>query len=367
MDYQVIATGAPPLHPGLVPAHPILLPPATPWIPRTGSSELRPDMRPALLVLIPALITLLPAVLSSNTEPGLPAPSNVHIDSYNMKHIVKWDPVKVKDESMPVMYSVGFQLYRDFRELCINITETECDFTEKIQSTWRGKMMVQAELGSRRSEWVVLPDFQPSKNTIIGPVKSLDLNSHSENLAVDFSPPFSPIPDVLAIEYNLSYWKEDSREKKTVNLRSARTYVLDNLERYTNYCVQVYAHTPYIKGLMSDPVCKTTVTDMTYIVVLVCVLVFVLIVGIIGLLVIPEKPLHQAVSKIKNWLDGPYRIPSHVLDYLEDPPPLAQQEYTQNTLEEQQCDHISIVLLDPCQDDHEEMRPDHHQSDSDKT
>lgn len=41
---------------------------------------------------------------------GLPAPSNVHIDSYNMKHIVKWDPVKVKDESMPVMYSVGFQL-----------------------------------------------------------------------------------------------------------------------------------------------------------------------------------------------------------------------------------------------------------------
>ncbi|XP_077336084.1 interferon gamma receptor 2-like [Lithobates pipiens] len=322
-------------------------------------------MQPALLVLIPALITLLPAVLS-NTEPGLPAPSNVHIDSYNMKHIVRWDPIKVKDESMPVMYSVKFQLIVELRELCVNITETECNFTEKILPSWRGKMMVWAELGSRRSEWVVLPDFQPSTNTIIGPVNSLNLHSHFENLAVDFSPPFSPIPDVLTIKYNLLYWKEDS-EKKTVNLTSSRTYVLDNLERNTNYCVQVYAYTPDIKGLMSDPVCKTTVTDNTYIVVLGCVFGVLLIVGIISLLVIPERPLHQAVSKIKNWLDGPYRIPPHVLDYLEDPPPWVQQESTQNTLEEQQCDHISILHLDPYQDDHEEMRPDHSQSGSEKT
>ncbi|XP_040194832.1 interferon gamma receptor 2 isoform X2 [Rana temporaria] len=325
-------------------------------------------MPPALLVLIPALITVLPAVLSSNTEPGLPAPSNVHIDSYNMKHIVRWDPVEVKDESMPVMYSVRFELYMDFRELCVNITETECDFTEKIESFWRGRMKVRAELGSRRSEWVVLPNFQPSKNTIIGPVKSLGLNSHSGNLAVDFSPPFSPIPDVLVIYYNLSYWKEDSEEKKTVDLHSSMTYVLDNLERNTNYCVQVYAYTRSIKGLMSDSVCEKTVTDYTLTVVLVCAFGVVLIFVVISLSVIPDKPLHKALSGIKDWLDGPYRIPPHVINYLvENPSPLVHEESTRHILEEQQCDHISIVEMDLYQDDHEEMPPDHSQSDSENT
>ncbi|CAI9607587.1 unnamed protein product [Staurois parvus] len=324
-------------------------------------------MQPALLLLIPALIALLPPVLPSDTEPGLPAPSNVCVDSYNMKHIMRWDPVEVKGDPLPVIYRVGFELYSGLRELCVNITETECDFTEKIFPFWRGRPMVRAELGLRRSEWVVLPNFQPSINTTIGPVKSLVLLSNSGKLIVEFSYPFSPIPDVLKLNYNLSYWKENSEEKKTDNLHSSMTHVLDHLESNANYCVQVYAFTHFIKGLLSDPVCETTATDITYKIVLGCIFVFVFIIGLISLFIIPDKPLHLVLSRIKNWLDGPYRIPSHVLDYLEDPPPLVQTECTQSTFEEDQYDHISIVQLDPFLDVSKETRPDHNQLGSEKT
>lgn len=57
-----------------------------------------------------------------------------------------------------------------------------------------------------------------------------------------------------------------------------------------------------------------------------------------------------------------------LLQYLvEDPPSLVHEESTRNILEEQQCDHLSIVQMDLYQDDHEEMPPDHSQSDSENT
>ncbi|KAM5181312.1 interferon gamma receptor 2 isoform 2-T2 [Mantella aurantiaca] len=312
------------------------------------------------------LIVLLPGVLPSSAEPGLPAPSNVRIDSYNMKHVVRWDPVEVKDEPMPVMYSVEFEMHNEIRELCTNITETECDFTGKILPFFRGKPKVRAELGARKSEWVVLPNFQPSKNMTIGPVQSLVLHSRSGKLTVDFSPPFSPIPSGWTMTYNLYYWKENSEKKNSVDPSSSTTYLLDNLEANVNYCVQVYASTHYIKGLMSDPVCEITNTDFTLIVVLGCVFGFVFIFGVVSLLVIPDKPIHKAISGIKNWLDGPYRIPSHVLEYLEDPPPLIVVECNPNTFDDH-YDHISIAPVEFYKHVNEESSPDHSQPSSEKT
>ncbi|XP_072254348.1 interferon gamma receptor 2 isoform X2 [Pyxicephalus adspersus] len=316
-------------------------------------------MRPTILLCL--------ALMAGLGRPSdLPAPSNVRIDSYNMKHVVRWDPVEVKNERIPVRYSVEFEIYKASCELCSNITEMECNFTEKIPHYFKGKLKVRTELGSRRSDWVVLPDFQPSKDTTIGPVKSLILHSHSGKLTVNFSPPFSPIPSIWTMNYILFYWKENSGKEVEVDLHSATTYLLDNLEKNANYCVKVYAFTHYIKGLMSDPVCEITHTEITLFVVLGCVFGAVFIFAVIGLFIVPGKPLYKAFLKIKIWLDGPYRIPSDIIEYLEDAPPSVFMECPLN-ISCEQYDRLSIVGLDLSQDNNEETCPDDSQQGLEKT
>ncbi|KAG8547859.1 hypothetical protein GDO81_027284 [Engystomops pustulosus] len=94
--------------------------------------------------------------------------------------------------------------------MCVNITETQCDFTDKIQPFWRGHYMVRAELGEQRSSWVQVSDFQASKHTKIGPVQSLVVQPHAKALTVDFSPPF---PSEPPLRYLLYYWKEGAENK----------------------------------------------------------------------------------------------------------------------------------------------------------
>ncbi|XP_073440697.1 interferon gamma receptor 2 [Dendrobates tinctorius] len=249
----------------------------------------------------------------------LPAPTNVHIDSYNLKHSVRWDPVQVPNTQPPVTYRVECELLPTVYLMCVNITETHCDFTDKIQHFWRGKYKVRAELGEWWSAWAQAPDdFQASIHTKIGPVRSLVLEAHANTVTIDFSPPFSPVPHNFRMKYLLYYWKEGTPDKMEVPLGVSTHFILENLEELTVYCVQVKACTDIIEGQLSDPKCAKTMrreyTGKELVVIVTCVLLVCVICSVVGYVIYRYNAL------LKHFLYPPFRMPNHIQEFLENLP-----------------------------------------------
>ncbi|XP_069800806.1 interferon gamma receptor 2 isoform X2 [Dendropsophus ebraccatus] len=275
----------------------------------------------------------------------LPAPTNVYIDSYNMKHILKWDPVQVPSTPLSVKYRVECELSGSTRLMCESITETQCDFTNKTRDFWRGRYKVRAELEERRSSWAEASngEFQASKHTKLGPVQSLVLEPHAGSLIVKFLPPFSPIPNILKIKYWLYYWKKEDaeNEKEKVPLEVITHCVLENLEEETMYCVQVKAATDHIHGQMTDPKCaKTMIRDYTgkhLAVIIVCVIVVCLIYSLTGYM------LYRHNALLKRILYPPFRMPYHIQQFLENVPDSPCEAAFDPGHKEEQFDAISVI------------------------
>ncbi|KAM4700088.1 interleukin-10 receptor subunit beta-like isoform 2-T2 [Discoglossus pictus] len=278
--------------------------------------------------------------VQADTSTTLPAPKNVRINSYNLKHVLKWDPVIVKDDSHLVTYTV--EAYRgDFSlNLCVNIFETHCDFT--IGSYWRVILRVRAEMGTQKSGWVETPKFEPIKNTVIGPVESVKLISKQEQnlLYVQFEPHVLS-PNYSHFEYNITYWKEGSNEK-TLDWTLTTFQPIRNLEAGTVYCVEVTPMTNSIIGQVSDPVCERTADPalgtVGHIVLVLC------IIGVCCTALGCSFLAYKQHAVIKHWLYPPFRIPHHIEQYLLEPPSntCVAGPKTDCVLEFQ-CDSISIV------------------------
>ncbi|MEE6467985.1 hypothetical protein FKM82_008129 [Ascaphus truei] len=298
------------------------------------------------LCWLPALLALL-HTMPPGSHSVLPAPTNVKIHSYNLKQVLKWDPVKVENVTYNVTYRVGYNAFydNDIHSVCENITETQCDFPEEIKVFWRVRLRVRAELGELKSNWAETPIFQATRNTTIGPVKSLTLTSSKEDhnsLYVSFLPPFSSIPQQLDLRYNLSYWKASSGLKKPLEETQKTSIKLTGLEAGTRYCVQVNSFTPNLDGQISGAVCETTtaavLTTAGYIALFVSVIT-VFIAALVCLFLI-----HKYSPVIKRWLNPPCRIPLHIEQYLQDPDlHVCVQESENKPVLEDQYDLISIV------------------------
>ncbi|XP_063812532.1 interferon gamma receptor 2 isoform X2 [Pseudophryne corroboree] len=296
-------------------------------------------MRPVILLLFPMLLHMLHSASTSLHE--LSAPGNVRIDSYNLRQVLRWDPVEVPNERTPVTYTVEFVLYNDNRILCVNVTETQCDFSH-INPFWRGRLKVQAQLGGQRSAWSQTPVFQASRNTKIGPVTSLILDSHLGKLKVDFSPPFTPMPKEWKTAYQLYYWKEHSGEEKKVDLGGRTSYILDKLEPLTKYCVQVTSSTDYIDGQLSDTICETT-TDTEFTTLQLVMIIVLSFLGF-GLFVVGAYLVHRkGCVLLKHLLYPPFDMPSHMREYLQSPPQHAYVESCVPGDNEDPYDELSLV------------------------
>ncbi|CAN2387592.1 Interferon gamma receptor 2 [Pristimantis euphronides] len=296
-------------------------------------------MWPLLLAL-----TSLMSVSSSYTNASswdLPTPTNVNMDSYNMKHILRWNPVQLPNVLLPVMYRVECDLY-SYSVLCVNITETHCDLTDKIKPFWRAVYKVRAELGERSSAWAAIPPFQATRDTRIGPVQSLVLETHGNSMIVKFSAPFPPISTQFRFLYLLYYWKESAENKVEVSLKLTH-YVLEDLEELTVYCVQVKASTDRIEGEKSDPECaRTEIREnlgKKWAVIVTSVSVVCGICFAVGYMIYRTRDL------LKRFLYPPFRMPYHIREFLENPPEEPYEEELDHIHTEEDCDSILVIEL----------------------
>ncbi|XP_030058385.1 interferon gamma receptor 2, partial [Microcaecilia unicolor] len=283
--------------------------------------------------------------LITDPLPKLPAPQNVKIHSYNLNRVLSWDPVLVENGTGKVTYEVEFQGCNstDWTQInCLKITETQCDFTNAFLEFWRVFLRVRTVNNQSESAWVSTTEFQATRDTIVGPPTSVKVTSDYGLLTVTFSPPFEKISE---LKYYVYYWKNNA-EKKVKGTQST-SVTLRDLYSWTEYCLQVFAEYSERNGTLSEPVCnKTTATARAAAIYkaakifTVPIIVFILVVGYFTL-------KQKFFEVIKRWISPPFRIPSHIEEYLNEPKEhvlLAVQE--KGSFTEDHYDTLSVVSRD---------------------
>ncbi|XP_078513078.1 interferon gamma receptor 2 [Lissotriton helveticus] len=279
-------------------------------------------------------LALLP-VLFTESLPELPAPTNVRVKSYNLRQLLTWDPVLPLDNSAvtytveynsPIKYVVEYNTISRHSwnpVTCEDATKTQCDFTNTVPLSWRICLRVQATQGQLKSDWVETQEFEASRDTVVGPVNSLNVTSEYGSLFISYSAPFHGTPEDWKLEYELCYWKKKSAPEDKACIETKKTvHTLSDVEAWTEYCVEVIPRYNTSRGKrrgkISDVVCTeieaTAFTRVGYIaIILFSTMLIVFLVGL-GCFFL----LHKFHKDIKRWLYPPFRIPEHIEEYLHD-------------------------------------------------
>uniref|UniRef100_A0A671XYZ5 Interleukin 10 receptor subunit beta n=1 Tax=Sparus aurata TaxID=8175 RepID=A0A671XYZ5_SPAAU len=199
----------------------------------------------------------------------LSGPTNVSLTSFNMNLVLRWDPPE--GAAGGLVYTSEYKSrFTPYKTICTNSSQLQCDFSSQPDSSISvyGKFTgrVRAQLGAESSDWVESKEIFLDRDTVIGP-PNVSLISTEDTIEVIITDPVfarSTLKEAYGasnVIYNITHWKE-GHEKEAVsrtNLLQSR-FVLDKLERWTSYCVQVH-----INALMnpkpgepSTPVCERT-------------------------------------------------------------------------------------------------------------
>ncbi|XP_051874182.1 cytokine receptor family member B16 [Pristis pectinata] len=196
---------------------------------------------------------------------GLQKPKNVYVNSTNMRHILRWSPVRVPLGE--VSYSVQFQgeFERNHRKTwvaiteCSSIKETWCDVTADVSSDVDYNLKVRSELGNVTSKWETLSELFNRKET----------NLTAPRLTVEESGSLVTL-DVSEVKKNIKariYYWEKGVEQQVMNIfmdQSQRPYYLP-VQKGVTYCFQAQiCILEYNKSSsFSDIVCEAVSDDIT--------------------------------------------------------------------------------------------------------
>ncbi|KAG8450235.1 hypothetical protein GDO86_002762 [Hymenochirus boettgeri] len=313
-----------------------------------------PDPEHSVPVPFLLLVILLPP--PADALSALPAPSNVHISSYNFVQKLLWDPVKVGNVTYTVEYKPNSEGEDEYYALFKNLKETVCDFTDVIKHKWNVVLRVRAELGALKSNWSQTSGFQATKNTILGPVNFLSLSTRESEpnaLYVRFHSPLAgkSIGMDWRIWYLLQFWRNGST-MKAHRWTNSELEKLSDLEPSSVYCVEVTAYGTNITGQTCRPVCEKTSAAQAFTrsgYILLSLGLIYMCCTLVGFSFI----IYKYHRWIKIWLYPPFTIPTHIQQYLQDPP---QKGYVDETRAvEELFDTISIAeteslqnRVDPC-------------------
>ncbi|XP_072110762.1 interleukin-20 receptor subunit beta [Mobula birostris] len=196
---------------------------------------------------------------------GLPKPKNVYVNSTNMRHVLRWSPVRVPLGE--VRYSVQFQgeFERNHRKTwvaiteCSSIRETWCDITADVSSDVDYDLKVRAELGNATSKWEYLSKLFNRRETILTiPMLTVEVSGVLITL------------DVSEVKENINayiyYWEKGVQQQvmSVFMEQNQRPYYLRVQKRVT-YCFQAQlCILEYNKSSsFSDVICQAVSGDNT--------------------------------------------------------------------------------------------------------
>uniref|UniRef100_A0A672HWJ6 Fibronectin type-III domain-containing protein n=1 Tax=Salarias fasciatus TaxID=181472 RepID=A0A672HWJ6_SALFA len=194
--------------------------------------------------------------------PTLGSPNNVRLSSYNMNLVLRWD--RPEGEASDLLYTAEYKSVinqiSSYKTGCLNISALECDFTPLHLSVY-GRYMgrVQAVRGAESSAWVESSPLTLDRDTVIGP-PSVSLVSNGATVEVSIKDPMFQISDLRNVygepDYNVTHWKRLKMNTITQQTR----LVLDDLDAWSRYCVQVQLKTGIDSrtSLPSNVTCQST-------------------------------------------------------------------------------------------------------------
>ncbi|GCB67752.1 hypothetical protein scyTo_0010293 [Scyliorhinus torazame] len=294
---------------------------------------------------------------TSNWTEAVAAPKYVTIGSFNMKHLVKWDPDVY--QLGPVTYSVQFQgqfersINGSWAEAsnCTDLTETECDLFDSLAFYATYYLRVRAERGSAMSRWVEAEPFSPYKDTVIGPPK-VEVLSQGGELHVTIGDPVAE--DGLSLRnnyadlaYHVIYWvKNEEGTTKMQNKSATSSTVLLNLQPWTNYClkVQAYSEESSKQGQFSTITCEYVTADAKRRALAAAEVLFITLVAVLVVTLGCFFFVIYARRAIKYLMYPSYSLPVHIREYLTEPfqQPLFET-LNKEELHEEHWDKLSIV------------------------
>ncbi|XP_069544456.1 interleukin-10 receptor subunit beta-like [Brachyistius frenatus] len=173
----------------------------------------------------------------------LSGPSNVRLTSYNMNLVLRWDRPEGGGDGLT--YTTEYRSsVTEYRPGCMNTSGLQCDFTSfnvTVYGRYSGR--VRAQLGAKSSSWVQSNEITLDKDSVIGP-PGVSLLSNKATLEVSIIDPqfmISPLRHMYSVAtYNITYWKDDQREKtRSIGNLQQNRVVLNDLEPWSKYCIQV--------------------------------------------------------------------------------------------------------------------------------
>ncbi|XP_061698318.1 interleukin-10 receptor subunit beta-like isoform X3 [Syngnathoides biaculeatus] len=191
----------------------------------------------AMVFLTLAGATVVVAVLS--------APRNVQLSSMNMNLVLRWD--SPEGESSDLIFTTECTTsVRTCPVGCVNISTHECDFSSfntSLSVYGRYRARVRAQRGAESSSWVESDPITLDSETIIG-APNVWLFSHGATIEIAIKDPEFAMSDFRSIystaTYNITFWKDGQNKKtKSISCDRRNRVFLNDLERWSNYCVQV--------------------------------------------------------------------------------------------------------------------------------
>ncbi|KAL4608968.1 interferon alpha/beta receptor 1b-like isoform X2 [Arapaima gigas] len=184
---------------------------------------------------------------------ALPSPQGVTVQSLNTQYLLKWAWPHRTTRNQTVTFTAQYISKYKFRykakqwiTVCENITDTQCDFTDKsIYYFGIYLLRVRAYHGEESSSWVQ-QEFCPDKDANLGPPSKVEVTPVDNGLTVNISDPLSSTNTSMRdfhknMYYSIQYWKHMTAESKDVVYFNATRNVVTllNLDGWTVYCLRV--------------------------------------------------------------------------------------------------------------------------------
>ncbi|KAM7380943.1 hypothetical protein PAMP_004208 [Pampus punctatissimus] len=278
----------------------------------------------------------------------LSAPRNVRLTSDNMNLVLRWD--SPDGAASDLVYTTEYKTtVTSYKVGCVNISTPECDFSSRISISPYGKYIgrVRAQSGAESSAWVESNQMLLDNNTIIGS-PNVSLFSNGATIEVSIRDPVfatSSLRNVYTFAtYNITYWKADKKEKARShsNIQQDRV-VLNKLEPWTKYCVQVQINTK-TNARPSKPstvICESTTSaeETPWVAAVVTFVVMAMAVALVVVAVVYRK-------SISHFLCPKDTLPQHFKEYLLAPPNALIYSAMRNSHPPEEIYHQVSIIAD---------------------
>ncbi|NWH56440.1 INAR1 protein, partial [Geococcyx californianus] len=184
----------------------------------------------------------------------MPCATNLSIFALNMKFHLHWNNQHKQHVSYNVQYLFAYlkTLYDDYSVKwlnvpgCVNITETQCNFSSII-TTFSGLYLRVQTMGEYNKSCVSKElKVNPLVTNEIGP-PDIKLDMSDALLHIQISSPGGSQSEVMRKQYDLSYrvlyWQNSSNNEEEIQIKETKQTIgmVSNLAPSTLYCVKVQA------------------------------------------------------------------------------------------------------------------------------